>query len=215
MAECCSGDVEMNSQLAEDGGAVKSKESCAVEQCLHGGEGDGQQEQGRDEEEEMSQDEADMSQDKDTVVASSDHAGDEVGGRIKRETEIADDDKEEVMGQDEDDKLTQHKDAEPRGDERQEEVMSQDEGDDKTQLTQHKDAEPTVAHGEEGQEGEAEETLGAVGGVNQAASVEEMASQDSGGSDSDTDSEKLEFPSTLEGFGYHFKDGIYVECDCD
>ena len=185
MAECCSGDVEMNSQLAEDGGAVKSKESCAVEQCLHGGEGDGQQEQGRDEEEEMSQDEGDMSQDKDTVVASSDHAGDEVGGRIKRETETADDDKEEVM--------------------------SQDEGDDKTQLTQHKDAEPTVAHGEEGQEGEAEETLGAVGGVNQAASVEEMASQDSGGSDS----EKLEFPSTLEGFGYHFKDGIYVECDCD
>ena len=237
ITECGADDVEMDSQLVDDGGAKESKQGCNVmeeEVCLQRGEGEGQQqpttEQG---EEEMSQDEGD-NRDKDAVAPSDDQAGDEGRGGKGQAA-----DEEEEMSQDGGDtQQTQQKDVvapsddqagdeerehrggkvEAIGEEEQqpadegEEVMSQDEEDKpQTQLTQQKDAVPADAHGDDqvGDEGGEGKAEETAGatGADKAAKVEEMASQGSG-SDSDSDSEIPTFPNTLKEFGYYFKEGI-------
>lgn len=222
----CGGDVDMESQLAEDGAANESKESCVVMQegegaCPQGGEDE------RREQEEMSQD-GEGDQEKESGVAGSDEGGGEGRGGGKEETV----DEEDEMSQDRGDNIqTQQEDVvaasdggdegrggegktEPTGKEEQqstqegEDLMSQDEED-----TTHTETEPAGDDrlGDEGGEGREEETQAGASGVDKGAKVEEMASQGST-SDTDSDSEPHQFDdyTTLKEFGYHFKDGIVI-----
>ena len=224
LTECGGSDVEMNSQLVDDEGAVEAKKICVeVEGACPATERGGDEV----EEEEMSQDGGDTNQDVDTVVPGNDEAGGG-GGRGEGKEEIANEE-EEDMSQDggetsSGDGRREHggegKVAQPADEGG--EVMSQGEGDpcnNQTELTQHQDTEPAEAHednqvGDEGGpgEGKVEETTGAAGGLDEEVKpkAEGMTPQGScSGSDTeDSDSEIPQFPKTLEGFGYHFKEGV-------
>lgn len=172
--------MEMNSQLADDGITEESQKSVVMEEACHqGGERVEEQQPATEEkEEEMSQDERETKSD-DTAAPSDKKAGGEEKGMTAGEGE-------------------QQLSVEGEGE------MSQDEGD--MQTMQHKDTVPAVVLGDNqagdewGKQGENVEAAG-------AAKLEEMASQGSS-SDTDSDSEPSGFPRTLEGFGYHFKDGV-------
>ena len=217
----CIDDVEMESQLAEEGAANESKESCAVIQegegaCPQGGEGQ------RGELEETSQD-GESDQEKESAVAGSDEGGDEGRGGENEETV----DEEDEMSQDEGDNIqTPQEDAAIASDDQPGDEGGGHEhgpGDGKTEPTDKEEQQPT----QEGEDADAmsqedatqteteppgdEWGVGAgPSDVDKGTKVEEMASQGSSSSDTDSDSEPHNFKdyTTLKEFGYHFKNGI-------
>lgn len=219
----CIDDVEMESQLAEDGAASESKESCTVIQegqgaCPQGGEGQ------RGELEEMSQD-GESDQEKESAVAGSDEGGDEGRGGENEETvdEMSQDEGDNIQTPQEDVVASAIASDDQPGDEGGE--HEQGPGDGKIEPTDKEEQQP-AQEGEDMMSQDEDvtrtetETTGDEGGaasagpsdVDKEANIKEMASQGRSSSDTDSDSEPHDFNdyTTLEEFGYHFKHGIFI-----